>query len=146
MKILNQALEYVYYILASVWLIWGGNYFFFQLEGYHKNFITAVYGLLIFILIFYIGILHRKASNTIIFPIFSLINIALVVWLVTSIMGRADGLLIMLILSINALSTLATLTAGTTVATVTNAWRKAKIISPMLVTLIIIWTIVFTSY
>ena len=140
----NKALEYIYYILTLVWVGWGGNYFFFQLEQYHRNFITAVYGLLFAAIIFYIGYLHKKAETVTVFPIVSLINIGLAGWIIFIFFTASEngGLLTYMLLCVNAIITFITLSIGTFVARKT--WPKATILTVLLVVFAIIWTFIFT--
>jgi hypothetical protein len=148
MNVLNKILKSIYYTIGVVWFIAGVLFFFFRLDSYNQTSIVAIYGVILTALIMYLGLLHSKAClvRSVLFPIVSLFNLALGVLIVYTYFSSTDrgGLGIFYAVLYLCLTTLASLCLGT--FKVREVWRQSVPMTIILVTLVIIWTYVFTSF
>ena len=147
MQKINNALQYVYYLIGLSWLVWGLNFYFVKLAAYHQNYKTAIYGLLIMLGILYVGFLHKKASTgqVIVFPIISSINLVLLLSIIyIYFLSQGNALTIYLLGGVLALVSFMTLSAGT--LEVKKLWPKSVFLTVILVILLITWTYIFTSF
>ena len=144
MNTFNKILEYIYYVLAAVWSVWGGTSFFFKLATYHRNVITAVYGLLFLTLIIYLGYLHKKTAtnaNSLVFPLLSLAHLGLIMYIVLGIVSGSfmSPQAIVLLAGL----TFATLLVGT--LEVRKIWNKSILLTLSLIAFMIVWTFIFIA-
>lgn len=148
MNILNKILQYIYYIISLVWLVWGIIFFFFRLDTYHQTFIAAIYGLLLTACIAYLGFLHSKASNirSLLFPIISCINLFPVILIIFTyyLTPEHGGLVTFALLGILGLTSFTSLCAGT--LEVKEVWRKSVPVTIILIIAGIVWTFIFTTF
>jgi hypothetical protein len=148
MSMVNKILQYIYYIISLVWLVWGTIFFFFKLEAYHRTFIVAIYGLILTVCIAYLGFLHSKTSNvrSLLFPIISSINFFLVIFIILAyyLIPEHGGLGIFMLLVILGLTSLTSLCAGT--FEVEEVWRKSVPVTITLIITSVVWTFIFTTF